>query len=93
MDEISRLKKKTASFFKNTNKDIIMSEKDGEHYRITNFCRFRDKQIIAEKVRNPCHLTGQYRSSAHQKCDINVTQKKVILYHLYSTFLVIMILI
>ena len=32
------------------------------------------KKIESDKVRDHCHLTGKYRSPAHSKCIINVTQ-------------------
>ena len=62
--------------FKNTNKDIIMTEKDGEDYRNNNICRFCEKEILSDKVRDHCHLTSKYRGPAHSKCNINLTQKQ-----------------
>ena len=44
--------------------------------KIKNNCRFRDKNIESDKIRDHCHLTGNYRGVAHSKCDINVTQKR-----------------
>ena len=63
-----------AFYFKNTKKDIIMTEEDEEDFRIDNICRFCEKEIISDKVRDHCHLTGKYRGPAHSKCNINVTQ-------------------
>ena len=40
-----------------------------------NICRFCEKEIISEKVRDHCHLTGKYRGPAHNVCNINVKQK------------------
>ena len=37
-------------------------------------CRFCEKIIKFDKVRDLCHLTGKYRGPAHIKCNINVTQ-------------------
>ena len=65
-----------AFFFKNTNKNIIMTEKNEEDYRNNNICRFCEKEIITDKVTDHCHLTGKYRGPAHSKCNINVTQKQ-----------------
>ena len=41
-----------------------------------NICRFCEKNIESDKVRDHCHLTGKYRGPAHNTCDINVTQKQ-----------------
>ena len=40
VNETKKLENKTAFYFKNTKKDIIMTTKDGEDYRKNNFCRF-----------------------------------------------------
>ena len=60
-----------AFYFKTTKKDIIMTEKDEEDYRKNNICRFCEKNIESDKVRDHCHLTGEYRGPAHSKCNIN----------------------
>ena len=76
VDEVIKLENKMAFYFKNTNKDIIMTEKDEEDYKNNNICRFCEKNIESENVRDHCHLTGKYRGPAHSKCNINVTQKQ-----------------
>ena len=63
-------------FFKNTNKDIIMTEEDGKDYRNNINCRIGEKNIESDKVRYHYHLTGKYRGPAHSICIINVTQKQ-----------------
>ena len=65
-----------AFYFKNTNEDIIMTREDEEDYKNNNVCRFCEKEIILDKVRDHCHLTGKYRGPAHNTCNINVTQKQ-----------------
>ena len=51
-----------------------MREEDEEDFRNNNICRFCEKNIEFDKVRDPCHLTGEYRGPAHSMCNINVTQ-------------------
>ena len=76
VDEIIKLENKMAFYFENTNKDIIMTEKDEEDYKNNNICRFCETEIISDKVRDHCHLTGKYRGPAHNTCIINITQKQ-----------------
>ena len=47
---------KVAFYFKITKKDIIMTEKDVEHYRKINICQFCEKNIEFDKFRDHCHL-------------------------------------
>ena len=44
-------------------------------FRNTNICWFCEKEILDNKVRDHCHLTGKYRGPAHYYCNINVKQK------------------
>ena len=76
VDGVIRLENKMAFYFKNTNKDIIMTQEDEEDFRNNNICRFCEKEILSDKVRDHCHLTGSYRGSANNTCNINVTQKQ-----------------
>ena len=62
--------------FKKTKKDIIKTQEDKEYLRKSNFCRFCEKKIIDNKVRDQCHLTGKYRRPAHSKCNFNVKQSQ-----------------
>ena len=52
-----------------------MTEVDEEDYRKSKICRFCEKNIESDKVRDHCHLTGKYRGPAHKTCNINVKQK------------------
>ena len=61
--------------FKNTKEDIIMREEDEQDFLNNNICRFYEKEILSDKVRDHCHLTGKYRGPAHNTCNINVKQK------------------
>ena len=53
-----------------------MKQKDEEDYRNNNICRFCEKEILSDKVRDHCHLIGEYRGPAHNTCNINVAQKQ-----------------
>ena len=83
VDEVIKLEKKMAFYFRNTKKDIIMTQEDEEDYRKNNVCRFCEKIIEPDKVRDRCHLTGKYRGPAHSKRNINVTQKQSNFYTIY----------
>ena len=75
-NEVIKLENKMTFFFKNTKKDIIITEKDEEDYRNNNNCSFCEKFIETDKVRDHCQLTGKYRGAAHNNCSIFVTQKQ-----------------
>ena len=62
-------------YFKETKKDIILTQEDIEDFENNNICRFCEKEIVSDKVRDHCHLTGKYRGPAHNTCNINVKQK------------------
>ena len=76
VNEVMKLENKMAFYFKNTKKDINMIEEDEKDFKNNNVCRFCEKNIESDKVRDHCHLTGKYRDPSHSKCNINVTQKQ-----------------
>ena len=53
-----------------------MTEEDEEDFKIINICRFCEKNIESDEVRDHCHLTGKYSGPAHSVCNINVPQKQ-----------------
>ena len=53
-----------------------MTHKDAYHYKNNNICRFSEKEVYSDKVKDDCHLTGIYNGLAHNKCNTNVTQKQ-----------------
>ena len=75
VDEVIKLENRMAFYFKNTNKDFILSENDEEHYIHNNICRFCGKVNI-DKVGYHCHSTGKCRGPANSNCIINITETK-----------------
>ena len=53
-----------------------MTEENKEQYKKNDNCRCCEKEILSDKVRDQCHLTGKYRGPAHSKCNNNVAQKQ-----------------
>ena len=53
-----------------------MTEKDEEYHKNNNICRICEGNNECDKVRDHYHFTGNYRGSAHSKCNIIVTQEK-----------------
>ena len=90
VDEVTKLENKMAFYFKNAKKHIIMTEEDEDDYRNLSICRFCEKNIDCDKIRDHCHLTGNYRGPAHSKCNINVTQKQSsfipFIFHIFSNY-------
>ena len=79
-----------AFYFKNTNKEFIMTEEKEEEHVNTNICRFCETEIISDKVRDHCRLTGKYRGPARNTCNINVKQKQTLfspfVFHNFSKY-------
>ena len=91
MNEVIKLKIEMAFYFeKNTKKGIIMTQEDKEDFENNNVCRFCEKEKISDKVRDHCHLTGNYGGPAHSKCNTNVTQDKSnfipFIFHTFSNY-------
>ena len=68
-----------AFYFKNTKEDIIMTQEDKEDFEKNNICRFCEKEILSDKVRDHCHLTGNYRGPAIPLAIKTLNRKTVIL--------------
>ena len=59
---------------KHFNKELVMTKEDNENFKNSAKCWICDNGYIDNdvKVRYHCHITGQYRASAHRDCNINL---------------------
>ena len=46
VNQMTKLENKMNFYFKNTKKDVLMSEEDEEHFRNTNICWFCEKEFL-----------------------------------------------
>ena len=70
---------------KHFNKDMILTKVDERNFKNADKCYTCNKKYCAKdvRVRDHCHITGKYRGSAHQDCNINsrLTDKIPIIFH------------
>ena len=62
---------------KHFNKPLVMTEVDEQHFKTMDGChicgeKYTDKDV---HVRDHCHITGKYRGSAHQECNLKLRIK------------------
>ena len=53
-----------------------MTKEFEEDCKNNNNCRFSEKFLESDKVRDHCHLTGKCRGPADSKCNTKVTHKQ-----------------
>ena len=56
------------------NKPLVMTEKNKLNFESSNKCHICNKQYSEKdiRVRDHCHITGEYRGSAHQDCNLKL---------------------
>ena len=71
LEEVKYCKKKMKKEF---NKPLRMTKEDEEEFQKANKCHICNKKYTNEdiKVRDHCHITGKYRGSAHQECNLKL---------------------
>ena len=62
---------------KHFNKPLVMTEDDGQCFRTMDGChicgnKYTDKDV---RVRDHCHITGKFRGSAHEECNLKLRIK------------------
>ena len=49
-----------------------MTSEDEEIQNNSHICWIRKQELNTDKLRDHCHVTGRFRGSAHNKCNINL---------------------
>ena len=62
---------------KHFNKPSVMTEVDEQHFKTMDGChicgeKYTDKDV---RIRDHCHITGKFRGSAHQECNLKLRIK------------------
>ena len=82
LEEVKYCKKVMKKEF---NKPLRMTKDDEEKFQKANKCHICEKEYNKTdvRVRDHCHITGQYRGSAHQDCNLNfrLTDKIPVIFH------------
>ncbi|KAL9971514.1 hypothetical protein ACROYT_G017685 [Oculina patagonica] len=71
LDEVKYCKKTMRKFFK---KPLKMTKDDEDAFQKANGCHICDKAYTDDdiRVRDHCHITGKFRGSAHQECNLKL---------------------
>ena len=71
--------------YKHFNKDMVLTKDDERNLKNADKCYVCNKKYSEKdiRVRDHCHITGKYRGSAHQDCNINyrLTDKVPVIFH------------
>ena len=82
LDEVKYCKKVMKKYF---NKPLRMTKDDEEKFQKADKCHICEKKYNKTdvRVRDHCHITGKYRGSAHQDCNLNfrITDKIPVIFH------------
>ena len=59
------------------NKPLVMTEDDEMHFKLMDKCHICDMEYTDKdvRVRDHCHITGKFRGSAHQECNLKLRVK------------------
>ena len=71
LDEVKYCKKIVKQQF---NKPLKMTKEDEDKFKIADECHICNNKYTDEdiRVRDHCHITGKYRGSAHQECNLQL---------------------
>jgi len=51
---------------------IVMTPEDKQAFGITKDCHICGEELVGDRVRNHCHMTGKYRRAAHNACNLKL---------------------
>ena len=71
LEEVKYCKKTMKTFF---NKPLKMTQDDEEEFQKAKECHICNKKYTEKdiRVRDHCHITGKFRGSAHQECNLKL---------------------
>lgn len=82
LEEVEHCNKMRKEHF---SQDMLMKTADQEDFKTASKCHICDQEYTEEdfRVRDHCRITGRYRGSAHQDCNIEfkLTKKIPVIFH------------
>ena len=71
LEEVKYCKKVMKKYF---NKPLRMTEENEQEFKKATTCHISDKKYTEKdiRVRDHCHITGKFRGSAHQECNLKL---------------------
>lgn len=57
---------------------LTMCEADIVNFNVSKTCHICEKPLHGDKVRDHCHITGEFKGAAHNLCNLQRTEKKKI---------------
>ena len=71
LEEVKYCKKVMKKYF---NKPLRMTEENEQEFKKATTCHICDKKYTEKdiRVRDHCHITGEFRGSAHQECNLKL---------------------
>ena len=60
-----------------------LSALDEQRFKMATHCHICEEELGTDRVRDHCHLTGEYRGAAHGDCDLNLkfTSRIPVVFH------------
>ena len=59
-------------------KKMVLSPEEETSFNEAIYCSICEKKLEEDRVRDHCHITGQYRGAAHKSCNLNCRLPKII---------------